>query len=145
MVVARLPASRRTTERRPPGTRPCGPAAQQAQSDLTVAYNDAAGRGPGADPGADLTGQILTPGVYTRPASTSLGLTGTVTLDGQNDPNSVFIFQIPTTLITEVGSNVQLVSDAGQHHRHEGGPPGPSGPTGWTPRRSRPPRRSRGS
>jgi hypothetical protein len=37
--------------------------AAQAQTDLTTAYNDAAGRTPAALP-ADLGGLTLTPGVY---------------------------------------------------------------------------------
>src|SRR5690348_10287006 len=54
--------------------------AAQAQSDLTTAYNDAAGRTPPValtSPG-DLGGLTLTPGVYR--ASSSINLTGTLTL-----------------------------------------------------------------
>src|SRR6185312_1148390 len=42
----------------------------------------------------------------------SLGITGNVTLDGQNNPNSVFIFQIPSTLITATNSSVTLINGA---------------------------------
>ncbi|HEV3172649.1 MAG TPA: ice-binding family protein, partial [Actinocrinis sp.] len=84
--------------------------AAQAQSDLTAAYNDAAGRGPATAESADLGGQTLTPGVY---ASTSTpNLTGTVTLDAQGDPSAVFIFQMTSTLITASGSNVALINGA---------------------------------
>jgi Ice-binding-like len=55
--------------------------ALQAQSDLTTAYNDAAGRTPASTVSGDLGGQTLTPGVYN--AASSLGLTGTLTLDAQ--------------------------------------------------------------
>ena len=66
--------------------------ALQAKDDLTTGYNDAAGRTPVVDKtGEDLGGQTLLPGVYN--ASTSMFLTGTVTLDGLNNPASVFIFQ----------------------------------------------------
>ncbi|MEA2825927.1 MAG: hypothetical protein QOG43_366, partial [Actinomycetota bacterium] len=67
-------------------------AAALAQADLTAAYVDAAAR-PGAtvSPG-DIGGMTLAPGVYK--SGSSLGLTGTVTLDGGGDPNAVFIFQI---------------------------------------------------
>jgi hypothetical protein len=84
--------------------------AGQAQSDLTTAYNDAAGRTPSASTSGDLSGQTLTPGVYK--ATSSLGLTGTVTLDAQGDPQAVFIFQIGSTLITGSHSNVALIRDA---------------------------------
>ena len=67
--------------------------AQQAQLDLTAAYDDAASRAVTADlTGQDLGGLTLTTGVYSF--STSAQLTGTLTLDAQGDPNAVFIFQI---------------------------------------------------
>jgi LPXTG-motif cell wall-anchored protein len=84
--------------------------AAQAQNDLTTAYNDAAGRGPATGESGDLTGQTLTAGVYK--STSSLGLTGTVTLDAQGDPNAVFIFQVASTLITGSGSNVSLTNGA---------------------------------
>src|SRR5665647_2059911 len=70
--------------------------ALQAQNDLTTAYNDAAGRASNGSAGSDLGGQTFTPGVYK--ATSSLGLTGTVTLNGLGNPNAVFIFQIGSTL-----------------------------------------------
>lgn len=85
-------------------------AAGQAQSDLTIAYNDAAGRASSGSISADLAGQTLVSGVYT--SATSLGLSGALTLDGQGDPNSVFIFQAGSTLTTAAGSNVLLTNGA---------------------------------
>jgi hypothetical protein len=84
--------------------------AAQAQSDLTIAYNDAAARGPATAESADLGGQTLKPGVYASTANPNL--TGTVTLDAQGDPNAVFIFQMASTLITASGSNVALINGA---------------------------------
>lgn len=85
--------------------------ALQAQNDLTTAYNDAAGRGPVVDEtDQDLGGQTLTPGVYS--ASTSMGLTGTVTLDALGDPAAVFIFQAGSTLLTASSSRVALIGAA---------------------------------
>jgi hypothetical protein len=84
--------------------------ARQAQSDLTAGYNNAAGRTPATPVTSDLGGQKLAPGVYQ--AASALGLTGTVTLDGQNDPNAVFIFQAGSTLITAPNSTVELVRGA---------------------------------
>ncbi|MGZ8635027.1 MAG: ice-binding family protein, partial [Solirubrobacteraceae bacterium] len=84
--------------------------ALQAQSDLTTAYNDAAGRTPPALVSADLGGLTLTSGVYK--SAKSLGLTGALTLDAQGDPNAVFIFQAGSTLITASASHVNLINGA---------------------------------
>jgi len=84
--------------------------AAQAQADLTTAYNDAAGRTSDATVSADLGGQSLAPGVYT--SASSLGLTGTLTLDGQGDPSAVFIFQAGSTLTTASASQVSLIGGA---------------------------------
>src|ERR1700729_2384946 len=82
-----------------------------AQSDLTTAYNDAAGRSPTANvPGFIGAGQTLTPGVYK--ASSSLDVGGSLTLDGGGDPNAGFIFQAPSTLITDSASSVILTNGA---------------------------------
>jgi hypothetical protein len=85
-------------------------AAAQAQSDLVIAYDDAAGRAPTASVAGDLVGQTLTGGVYM--SSGPLALSGTLTLDGQGDPGSVFIFQIASTLITASSSHVDLINGA---------------------------------
>jgi hypothetical protein len=80
----------------------------QAQTDLTTAYDDAAGRGPVVDKTSqDLGGSTLVAGVYN--AASAMALTGTVTLDAQGDPNAVFVFQAGSTLITASSSTVALV------------------------------------
>ena len=84
--------------------------AAQAQSDLTIAYNDAAGRLSTSAIAADLAGQTLTPGVYT--SASSIGLSGILTLDGQGDENAIFIFQAGSTLTTAPGSQVLLIGSA---------------------------------
>lgn len=81
--------------------------AQLAQTDLTTAYNDAAGRTPDASGIVDLASQVLTPGVYSGDA---LALNGTVTLNG--GPTDVFIFQAASTLITGSSSTVALTGGA---------------------------------
>lgn len=84
-------------------------AADQAQLDLTTAYNDAAGRASTDDlTGQDLGGLTLTTGVYSF--STSAQLTGQLTLDAQGDPNAVFVFQIGSTLTTATDSTVSLIN-----------------------------------
>ena len=84
--------------------------ALKAKSDLTVAYDDAADRGPAVSAPADLGGLTLTPGVYKN--ASSFGLTGALTLDAQGDPNAVFVFQAGSTLTTASASEVRLVNGA---------------------------------
>jgi hypothetical protein len=84
--------------------------AAQAQSDLTTAYNDAAGRSSTATVSGDLAGRTLSPGVYT--SASSLGLTGDLTLNANGDPNAVFVFQAGSTLTTASGSRVLLTGGA---------------------------------
>jgi hypothetical protein len=81
------------------------------QGRLTGAYNYLAGRACGTvvTP-ADLGGRTLSPGVYC--AATSMGVTGTVTLDGQGDPDATFVFQIGSTLVTGTGANIALIGGA---------------------------------
>jgi hypothetical protein len=86
-------------------------AAVQAQNDLTAAYIDAAGRPTTATIPVELGGTTQTPGVYSSPAGT-FGITGTLTLDAQGDPNAVFIFKAASTLITASASSVNLVNGA---------------------------------
>jgi hypothetical protein len=85
-------------------------AAGAAQSALTAAYNDAAGRTTAAGLSADIGGQTITPGLYKQ--ATSVGITGIVRLDGQGNTNSVFIFQIGSTLTTASSSQVILQNGA---------------------------------
>jgi hypothetical protein len=84
--------------------------ADQAQADLTVAYDDASGRGPAAVLPADIGGLFLTAGVYRRAAA--LQLTGNTTFDAQGDPAAVFIVQIGSALTTASNSHVLLVGGA---------------------------------
>ena len=87
--------------------------AAQAQSDLTTAYNAAAG----TPCGVDLTGQdlgsvgTLTPGVYCF--TSSAALTGTLTLNFLGNPNALFLFKIGSTLTTASGSSVVLTNTGG--------------------------------
>ena len=86
-------------------------AAAQAQSDLTIAYNTAAGQACDVDlTGQDLGGLTLTAGAYCF--SSSAQLTGTVTLNAQGNTSAVFIFQIGSTLTTASTSRVNLINGA---------------------------------
>ncbi|WP_171060232.1 ice-binding family protein [Streptomyces montanus] len=84
--------------------------AKQAKTDLTTAYNNAAGQPYDASVSDDLGGRTLKPGVYR--ASSSIGLTGTLTLDAEGDPNAVWIFQVGSTLTTASASRVRLINGA---------------------------------
>src|SRR5665811_562990 len=96
----------------PPGTIHAGDAvAQQAQSDLTVAYNNLFSRPFDVDlTGKDLGGQVLIPGVYKY--NSSAQLTGVLRLNGLGNPASQFIFQIGSTLTTASDSAVLLINGA---------------------------------
>jgi len=83
--------------------------AMQAQTDLNAAYNFAGAEACGDNlTGQNLGGLTLTPGVYCF--SSSAQLTGTLTLDAEGDPNSVFLFQIGSTLTTASGSAVDFIN-----------------------------------
>ena len=84
--------------------------AAQAASDLTAAYNDAAGRTPTTTFGGDQNAITFFAGVHQTNAA--FALTGTMTLDAQGDPNAVFIFQVNAALNTAAGSTVALTNGA---------------------------------
>jgi hypothetical protein len=83
-----------------------------AKSDLVTAYNkSAAALPPTAVP--EEVGRIApyVPGIYK--GSSSLQLTGAMTLDAGGDPSAVFIFQAPSsTLTTASNSSVVLLNGA---------------------------------
>lgn len=83
----------------------------QAQTDLTTAYNDAAGRTPVTTVPTELGATTKTAGVYDA-ASGTFQITGTLTLDAQGDPNAVFVFKTASTLITAGASNINLINNA---------------------------------
>jgi hypothetical protein len=97
----------------PPGTTDTtNAAAQQAQADLTAAYLNAQGRPVDTTTVADLANLNLQGGVYATSNKGALGLTGPLVLDGAGNPDSVFIFQTDSTLITGSGSTVTLINGA---------------------------------
>ncbi|MDP2397169.1 MAG: DUF3494 domain-containing protein [Burkholderiales bacterium] len=83
--------------------------AQQAQADVTTAYNNIALQPFTTDlTGVDLGSLVLTPGIYKFDSSAQL--TGTLTLNAQNDPYAFFGFQIGSTLTTASGSFVDVIN-----------------------------------
>jgi hypothetical protein len=83
---------------------------QQAKNDWTTAFNNAAGQGPTIPIVANLGGQTLTAGVYN--SASTIGLTGTLTLDGGGNFDSVFVFQAGSALTTASASQVSLTNGA---------------------------------
>lgn len=86
--------------------------AAAAMADLTLAYNDAAGRtlAPVTLAG-NLGGLTLPPGLYKSTSSLAIS-SGDLTLDAQGDPSAVFLFQMASTLSTTSGRAVVLVGGA---------------------------------
>ncbi len=92
-----------------------GPTSLTAQNDLTIAYDNAAGRTVEfTQTNPDLVGQTLIPGVYAATAKAPLSLSGQLVLDGQNNSSAVFIFQTDSTLITGSGSSILLINGASE-------------------------------
>jgi len=108
------------------GTEHLGDAvAQTAQGDLTTAYNNAENQGGGPSVGtaitADIGGQTKPPGIYI--ATTTLGITGNLTLDGSTNPNGAWFFKVGSALTTADGgvgappaSQVILIGGAQAHN-----------------------------
>ncbi|HVS74425.1 MAG TPA: ice-binding family protein [Candidatus Acidoferrales bacterium] len=98
--------------------------AKTAQDDMLVAFNNAMNAGGGPSVGialtADIGGQTLPPGIYIAPST--LGITGTLFLDGSTNPNGVWIFKVPSSLTTASGSSavpasqVKLIGGAQAHN-----------------------------
>ena len=88
--------------------------AQQAQSDVTTAYNDLAGQACDTTflAPTDLGGMTLLPGVYCF--GSTAALTGTVTLSGNSA--AVWVFKIGSALTTAPASKVALIGGAQSCH-----------------------------
>jgi hypothetical protein len=89
-------------------------AAALAQADLVTAYTDAAARTPDTQFAGDLNGRIFHAGIHHTDAA--LALTGTLTLDAENNPDAVFIIQVDAALNTAADSHVVLANGAQTSH-----------------------------
>lgn len=58
----------------------------------------------------DFTGTTMYPGVYF--VSTGISFTGSLTLDAKNDPKATFVFQMGSSLLVNLGSQVVLTNGA---------------------------------
>ena len=85
-------------------------AASNAQIDALAAFTALNLLTPTGSVLADIGGTTITPGIYS--VSSTLAITGTVTLDGGGDPNAVFVFQIPSTFIPATSAIVSLTNSA---------------------------------
>ncbi|MBC7560734.1 MAG: DUF3494 domain-containing protein [Dermatophilaceae bacterium] len=84
--------------------------AVKAKADVGTAYDNARLQLPSKLVATELGNpKPLTPGVY---KAGKLGITKTLTLDAQGDPNAVFVFQSADTLITASDSHVNLINGA---------------------------------
>ncbi len=72
--------------------------ATQARLDAQSAYLALKALPAGANPGANLAGLTLAPGVYTAPAGSFMIMGGNLTLDAQGNPDAVWVFQMASTL-----------------------------------------------
>jgi len=86
--------------------------ALQAKADLVTAYNDAAGRTPATTLAGDLIGKTLVAGIYRAPGSVLATTTGAVFLDGQDNPNAVWVFQITSSLVVPRFTALVLINGA---------------------------------
>jgi hypothetical protein len=84
--------------------------AAQAESDMGFAYNNLAGRQcQHTMTGVDLGGKTLPPGVYCFGVEAAQ-MVGNLTLDGQGDPNAVWIFQISSTLTISASLSTNMIN-----------------------------------
>jgi hypothetical protein len=83
--------------------------AMTAGSQLVTSIATLDSMGSGTLLGSNLAGDVLAPGVYTVPAGTS-NLTGTLTLNGGGNADAVWVFQMPSTLITSTGAIVNVIN-----------------------------------
>lgn len=82
-----------------------------AQADSATAFTNAQNLVATVDKSsATLGGDNLTAGIYKY--DSSVGLTGTLTLNGKNNGSSTWVFQIAKNLVTSTSSNVILANGA---------------------------------
>jgi len=90
-------------------------ASSQAATALSLVYGNLSARTPTAVIGVTLgNGQVLTSGVYSMGAASTIN--GILTLDAQENPDALFIFQIDGAFSTTAFSSVMLINKASLCH-----------------------------
>jgi hypothetical protein len=85
--------------------------AAMAQVDLVAAHADGMSRLNGTQMG-DLSGRTLAPGVYSSASAVFMDTHASLTLDGGGDANSVWIFQVGTSLTVSDDVDMILINGA---------------------------------
>jgi hypothetical protein len=89
---------------------------EQVRLDIRAAYDDARTRIYTDTFAGSLAGVVFTAGVHYTDAAISLAADAVVTLDGQNNPDAVFIFQVNGAITTGAGSRIVLTNGALASH-----------------------------
>lgn len=92
------------------GTIRQGSSVDSAHAKAVSAYNEIANRTGGVVVAGALVGAVLSPGLYTIAGAASN--TGTLTLDGEGNPDAVFVFQVNGALSFAAASHVVLTNGA---------------------------------
>lgn len=91
--------------------RGAGAVTQAGKVALTAAIVDGSTRAVTGTIATELGGTTVVPGVYDSAAG-DFQITGVLTIDGEGDPNSVFIFKTASTFITAPGASMLLTNGA---------------------------------
>jgi hypothetical protein len=91
-----------------------GPTSVACAADVTLLYGQLDAATPTFSPMSPLlgSGQILVAGVYQFPLLTAASLNLNLILDGEGDPNALFIIKIDGAFSTSANAKVQLVNGA---------------------------------
>ncbi len=81
-------------------------------TDLQAAYDNAAGRPAGAPLPADFGGSNFGPGVHSTIVASGTAALGTFTIDGEGNPDAVFIFQVGAALAFGANTTMTLINGA---------------------------------
>ena len=86
--------------------------AMRAKNALTTAMTDAANRPVTASAGSQLANQTFRTGVFRATTPTLRLSSDEMVLDGEGDPTTAFIFQVPADLITSSATRMRLINRA---------------------------------
>ena len=89
-----------------------GGVAMRAKNALTTAMTDAANRPVTASAGSELANQTFRTGVFRATTPTLRLSSDEMVLDGEGDPSTAFIFQVPADLVTASATRMRLINRA---------------------------------